>query len=121
MSPLAAEKFIIGDPNLNIKKKFVAPTSVVTRIIISLRTQRGCLLIGDPGTANSWLSELLCAAISGDSSLIVQGGAVNSVDQLLYSWNQAILQRQGPRVCSMPKRALILSPPPIAWMRAYIK
>lgn len=71
MSPLAAEKFIIGDPNLNIKKKFVAPTSVVTRIIISLRTQRGCLLIGDPGTAKSWLSELLCAAISGDSSLIV--------------------------------------------------
>jgi MoxR-like ATPase len=96
MSPLAAEKFIIGNPNLNIKKKFVAPTSVVTRIIISLCTQRGCLLIGEPGTAKSWLSELLCAAISGDSSLIVQGGAVNSVDQLLYSWNQAILQRQGP-------------------------
>jgi MoxR-like ATPase len=96
MSPLAAEKFIIGNPNLNIKKKFVAPTSVVTRIIISLCTQRGGLLIGEPGTAKSWLSELLCAAISGDSSLIVQGGAVNSVDQLLYSWNQAILQRQGP-------------------------
>lgn len=101
MSPLAVERFILGDPELNIHKKFVAPAAVVNRIVISLCTQRGSLLIGEPGTAKSWLSELLCAAISGDSSLIVQGGAVNSVDQLLYSWNQALLQQQGPSLAAL--------------------
>jgi MoxR-like ATPase len=96
LSPLAVETFILGDPEQNISPKFVAPREVVTRIIISLVTQRGVMLVGQPGTAKSWLSELICAAISRDSTLLVQGGAVESVEQLLYSWNKALLDRKGP-------------------------
>nr|WP_241262802.1 AAA family ATPase [Parahaliea mediterranea] len=54
------------------------------------------MLVGLPGTAKSWFSELLSAAISGDSTLVVQGGAIQGVDQMLYTWNQALLERDGP-------------------------
>lgn len=65
MSPRAVEKFVMGDDSLGIECKFVADRAMVIRIIISLCTSRGCLLVGEPGTAKSWLSELLTAAISG--------------------------------------------------------
>lgn len=96
MSPLAVEKFILGDADLNISRKFVAPRELVTRVIISLATNRGAMLIGQPGTAKSWLSELLAAAISGQSTIIVQGGTITDVRQLLYSWNEALLSSRGP-------------------------
>lgn len=96
LSPLAVETFILGNSSENITPKFVAPREIVTRIIISLATQRGVMLVGQPGTAKSWLSELICAAVSDDSTVIVQGGAIESVGQLLYSWNTALLDRKGP-------------------------
>jgi MoxR-like ATPase len=96
MSPIAVEKFVLGDDELGIQTKIVADAGVITRIVIGLLTDRGCLLVGEPGTAKSWLSELIAAAISGDSSLAVQGGSVSSVSQLLYSWNEAILKQSGP-------------------------
>src|SRR5690554_1118381 len=96
MSPRAVEKFVLGDESLGIECKFVADRAMVTRIIISLCTNRGCLLVGEPVTAKSWLSELLTAAISGDSTLALQGGAITQVGQLLYSWNDAILATKGP-------------------------
>ncbi|WP_417500802.1 ATP-binding protein [Marinobacter sp.] len=96
MSPRAVEKFVLGDDSLGIECKFVADRAMVTRIIISLCTSRGCLLVGEPGTAKSWLSELLTAAISGDSTLALQGGAVTDVRQLLYGWNESILAAKGP-------------------------
>ncbi len=96
LSPIAVEKFVLGDEALGIQTKIIAEPGVVTRIVIGLLTDRGCLLVGEPGTAKSWLSELIAAAISGDSSLAVQGGAVSQVDQLLYSWNEAILTSRGP-------------------------
>lgn len=95
LSPRSVEAFVLGDGML-CSPKFVAPRDIVTRIIISLATSRGAMLVGSPGTAKSWLSELICAAISNDSTLIVQGGAIETVQQLLYSWNSAILERQGP-------------------------
>ncbi len=98
LSPLAVEKFVLGDEELGIQTKIVADPGVITRIVIGLLTDRGCLLVGEPGTAKSWLSELIAAAISGDSSLAVQGGAVSQVSQLLYSWNEAILKDKGPVV-----------------------
>ena len=73
----------------------VAP-GVVKRVVVALCTNRGALLVGEPGTAKSWLSELITAAVSGDSSLIIQGGAVNQISQLLYSWNEAIVRDRGP-------------------------
>jgi MoxR-like ATPase len=105
LSPLAVEKFVLGDDELGVTPKMVVDPGVVTRIVIALCTDRGCLLVGEPGTAKSWLSELLAAAISGDSSLTLQGGAVGDVDQLLYSWNDALLAQGGPR-----PEALVPSP-----------
>lgn len=96
LSPRGVEAFVLGDTAQGSNPKFVAPSAVVTRVVISLATQRGAMLVGEPGTAKSWLSELICAAISDDSTLVVQGGAIESVQQLLYSWNKAILERQGP-------------------------
>lgn len=96
LSPKAVEAFVLGDSDQGISPKFVAPGEIVTRIIISLATQRGAMLVGEPGTAKSWLSELICAAISNDSTLIIQGGAVETVQQLVYTWNSALLDRKGP-------------------------
>lgn len=105
MSAVAVEKFINGDAELTIERKFVAEPGVVTRIILALCTQRGALLTGEPGTAKSWLSELLSAAISADSTQIIQGGAVSNINQLLYSWNPQLLQQRGPCV-----EALVTTP-----------
>lgn len=96
MSPRAVEAFVMGDESLAIERKFVAERAMVVRIIISLCTNRGCLLVGEPGTAKSWLSELLTAAISGNSTLTLQGGAVTHVQQLLYGWNESVLATKGP-------------------------
>jgi len=96
LSPIAVEKFVLGDEALDISRKFVTDPAIVNRVVISLCTDLGCLLVGPPGTAKSWFSELLAAAISGDSSITVQGGAVSSIDQLLYTWNEAMLRERGP-------------------------
>ncbi|GGC84382.1 ATP-binding protein [Halopseudomonas salina] len=105
MSPVAVGKFVEGDKKLGIERKFVCEPEVVTRVVIALCTNRGALLVGEPGTAKSLLSELIAAAASGDSSLMIQGGAVNSVNQLLYTWNEALLRQHGPCV-----EALVPSP-----------
>ena len=96
LSPLAIEKFILGDEELSIERKFVAPRELVTRVIVSLATNRGAMLIGQPGTAKSWFSELLATAISGTSTLIIQGGSITDIRQLLYSWNEAVIKNKGP-------------------------
>ncbi|MBY6031754.1 AAA family ATPase [Marinobacter daepoensis] len=105
LSPRGVEKFLLGDEKLGIERKFVADRSMVVRVIISLCTSRGCLLVGEPGTAKSWLSELLAAAVSGVSTLTLQGGAISEVGQLLYSWNEALLRSEGPS-----RKALVPTP-----------
>ena len=105
MSPIAVEKFISGDDGLKVARKFVAESGVVRRIVISLCTNRGCFMVGEPGTAKSWVSELLAAAVSGDSTLVIQGSAVTSVSQLLYDWDHSRLSATGTR-----KNALIPGP-----------
>lgn len=105
MSPVAVETFIQGDETLGIERKFVCEPGLVTRVVIALCTSRGSLLVGEPGTAKSLLSELIAAAVSGDSALMIQGGAVNTVGQLLYTWNESLLRERGP--CA---EALVPSP-----------
>ncbi len=61
-----------------------------------MASDRGLLLIGEPGTAKSWLSEHLAAAISGSSLLTVQGSAGLTEDQITYGWNYALLLAEGP-------------------------
>jgi len=96
LSPRAVRTFVLGDPTRNIRKKLVGSASLVDRAMVTLATNRGLLLIGEPGTAKSLLSELLCAAISGDSTLTIQGGAATTEDQIKYSWNYALLLAKGP-------------------------
>jgi len=79
-----------------VARKIFGNDLVVERAIVTLAGQRGLLLAGEPGTAKSLLSELLAAAISGDSTLTVQGSAGTVEENIRYSWNYALLLRDGP-------------------------
>ncbi|WP_216917794.1 ATP-binding protein [Nocardia noduli] len=96
LSITAAKRFITGDEGAGIETKFVGDPSLIDRALITLATNRGLLLVGEPGTAKSLLSELLAAAISGDSTLTIQGGAATTEDQIRYGWNYALLVADGP-------------------------
>jgi MoxR-like ATPase len=90
---------------LVIKEKFVGERALVERCVVTLAGERGLLLVGEPGTAKSMLSELLSAAISGTSSLTIQGTAGTTENQLRYDWNYALLIARGPH-----PEALVPSP-----------
>lgn len=95
MSLKAAKDFILGNNEFGIEPKIVANVSAIERMLVTLATGRGLLLVGEPGTAKSLLSELLATAISGTSALTIQGGASTTEDQIKYSWNYALLINQG--------------------------
>ncbi|TNE91008.1 MAG: hypothetical protein EP330_06995 [Deltaproteobacteria bacterium] len=95
-SPQAVRAFILGERSLGIEPKFVGNPSLVDRAMVALATERGLMLVGEPGTAKSWLSELLAAGICGQSTLVVQGGAATTEDQIKYAWNYALLMSEGP-------------------------
>jgi MoxR-like ATPase len=105
LSPRAVRSFILGEPRLDVRRKFVGSPSLVDRSMVALATNRGLLLVGEPGTAKSLLSELLAAAISGDSTLVIQGSAATTEDQVSHSWNYALLLAEGPS-----ERALVPAP-----------
>jgi MoxR-like ATPase len=96
LTPRSVLAFVLGDPARGISPKFVGRRSLLERCIVALATSRGLMLIGESGTAKSYLSELLAAAISGDSTLIIQGSAGTTEDAIKYSWNYALLLAQGP-------------------------
>jgi MoxR-like ATPase len=101
----SVRSFIMGDRDLDIAPKFVGNSGVVDRSMVTLATARGLLLVGEPGTAKSLLSELLAAAVSGISTLVIQGGASLTEDQMKYTWNYALLVAEGPTL-----RALVPAP-----------
>lgn len=105
LSPQAVVSFVLGDEKLGISPKFVGSRSFVERCVVALATNRGLMLIGEPGTAKTWLSELLAAAISGDSTLTIQGSAGTTEDSIRYSWNYALLLAEGPS-----ERSLVPAP-----------
>lgn len=105
LSPQAVRSFIIGDKPLGISRKFFGDDALVERCIVTLMGNQGLILVGDPGTAKSLLSELFAAAISGNSSLSVQGTAGTTEDHIRYAWNYALLLAEGPST-----RALVPSP-----------
>lgn len=105
LSLTAARDFILGDAKQGIDAKIVAPASSIERMLVTLATGRGLMLVGEPGTAKSMLSELLAAAISGTSTLTIQGGASITEDQIKYGWNYALLINEGPS-----PRALVPAP-----------
>lgn len=105
LSPRAVRRFILGDASLDVSQKFFGDDPLVDRCIVSLMGQQGLMLVGEPGTAKSLLSELLSASIGGTSKLVVQGSAGIVEDHLRYGWNYAMLLAEGPS-----ERALIPSP-----------
>ena len=105
LSPRAVRRFLLGDPKLGVTRKFYGDDPLVDRAIVSLMSHQGLMLVGEPGTAKSLLSELLAAAISGTSGLVVQGSAGTTEDHIRYGWNYALLLAEGPS-----ERALVPSP-----------
>ncbi|MFC4149870.1 AAA family ATPase [Micromonospora mangrovi] len=82
--------------SMTIPAKFIGERSLVERCVVTLAGERGLLLVGEPGTAKSMLSELLAAAVCGTSALTVQGTAGTTEDAFRYGWNYALLLAQGP-------------------------
>jgi MoxR-like ATPase len=107
LSPRAVEMYILGGEadGVAITEKYLGSPRLVQIAIATLATDRALLLLGEPGTAKSWLSEHLSAAISGDSRLLVQGTAGTGEEHLRYAWNYALLLAEGPS-----ERALVRSP-----------
>jgi MoxR-like ATPase len=103
----AARRFIVGDDAQGIRRKFVGDPSLIDRALVTLATSRGLMLVGEPGTAKSLLSELIAAAVSGDSTLTIQGGAATTEDQIKYSWNYALLVSEGPSTRSLVPAPLL--------------
>jgi MoxR-like ATPase len=79
-----------------ISPKYIGSRRLIEVAVATLATDRGLLLLGVPGTAKSWVSEHLSAAISGDSTLLVQGTAGTSEEAVRYGWNYARLLAEGP-------------------------
>ncbi|MFM8361706.1 MAG: AAA family ATPase, partial [Haliscomenobacter sp.] len=108
LSPWAVATFVLGgklSDGTAVEPKYVGHRRLVEVAIATLATDRALLLSGLPGTAKTWLSEHLAAAISGDSTLLVQGTAGQNEDALRYTWNYARLLAEGPS-----ETALVPSP-----------
>lgn len=105
MSPKSVLTYICGGKvgGMEITPKYIGNRRLVEICIATLITDRALLLIGEPGTAKSWLSEHLAAAINGDSTKVVQGTAGTTEEQIRYSWNYAMLIAKGPSPEAMVK------------------
>lgn len=107
LSMPAVRDFVLGGmvAGRELRRKIVCAPSLIERCLVTLASTRALLLVGEPGTAKSLLSELLAAAVSGGSTLTIQGSAATTEDQIKYGWNYALLLNDGPS-----ERALVPSP-----------
>jgi MoxR-like ATPase len=99
LSPWAVAHYLLGgklDDGTEISPKYIGNRRLIEVAVATLATDRALLLLGVPGTAKSWVSEHLAAAISGDSTLLVQGTAGTSEETVRYGWNYALLLAKGP-------------------------
>jgi MoxR-like ATPase len=104
LSPQAVVTYLLGD-GAKVTPKYVGPRRLIEVAVATLATDRALLLLGVPGTAKTWVSEHLAAAISGDSKLLVQGTAGTAEEAIRYGWNYARLLAEGPS-----EAALVESP-----------
>ena len=99
LSPWAVATYILGgtlDDGFEVTPKYIGNRRLIEIAISTLATDRALLLYGVPGTAKSWVSEHLAAAISGTSKLLVQGTAGTAEETIRYGWNYARLLAEGP-------------------------
>ena len=108
LSPWAVVTYLMGgalDDGTVITPKYVGSRRLMEIAVATLATDRALLLLGVPGTAKSWVSEHLAAAICGTSTLLVQGTAGTAEEAVRYGWNYARLLAEGPS-----PEALVASP-----------
>lgn len=108
LSPWAVTDYLLGTTLADgtvISPKYIGGRRTIEIAVATLATDRALLLLGVPGTAKSWVSEHLAAAISGDSTLLVQGTAGTGEEAMRYGWNYARLLAEGPG-----ENALVPSP-----------
>lgn len=108
LSPAAVVTYLTGGKLKNgfeVTPKYIGNKRLMEVAVATLTTDRALLLYGLPGTAKSWVSEHLAAAISGDSTLIVQGTAGTGEEAIRYGWNYARLLAEGPS-----EKALVETP-----------
>ncbi len=108
LSPWAVVQYLMGgklDNGFEVSAKYIGSPRLMEIAVATLATDRALLLFGVPGTAKSWVSEHLAAAISGRSTLLIQGTAGTSEEQIRYGWNYAELLANGPS-----EKALVPSP-----------
>src|SRR5690242_9713509 len=108
LSPWAVRLYLLGGglPNgFEVTPKYIGNARLIEIAVATLATDRALLLYGLPGTAKSWVSEHIAAAIAGDSTLLIQGTAGTDENTLRYGWNYARLLVEGPSPA-----ALVVSP-----------
>ena len=108
LSPWAVLTYLMGGKlasGFEVSPKYIGNPRLMEIAVSTLATDRALLLYGVPGTAKSWVSEHLSAAVSGDSTMLIQGTAGTSEEQLRYGWNYAELLAHGPS-----EKALVPSP-----------
>lgn len=110
LSPKAVVDYLLGTTladGTEISAKYIGNRRLMEIAVATLATDRALLLLGVPGTAKSWVSEHLAAAISGNSDLLIQGTAGTSEDTLRYSWNYAQLLSKGPSEAALVKSPML--------------
>lgn len=104
LSPWAVKTYLLGGRlkgGFEVTAKYIGSARLIEIAVATLATDRALLLFGVPGTAKSWVSEHLAAAISGDSTLLVQGTAGTDESAVRYGWNYARLLSEGPSTAAM--------------------
>jgi MoxR-like ATPase len=108
LSPWAVCTYLLGGTlgdGTVIAPKYLGSARLMEMAVATLATDRALLLLGVPGTAKTWVSEHLAAAISGTSNRLVQGTAGTPEEAIRYGWNYARLLAEGPS-----RDALVPSP-----------
>lgn len=99
LSPRSVVTYLMGgtlENGFEVSPKYIGNQRLMEIAVATLTTDRALLLYGVPGTGKSWVSEHITAAVTGDSSLVVQGTAGTSEEAVRYGWNYAKLLAEGP-------------------------
>lgn len=110
LSPQAVVTYLLGgkaSDGTHISAKYVGNRRLIETAVATLATDRALLLLGLPGTAKSWVSEHLAAAISGSSQRLIQCTAGTDENQIRYGWNYALLLAKGPSPDALVKTPLV--------------